>query len=663
MRSIYTLFFALFIFFQLSAQPITSTVIKPPSLLRCNEIPVKLNNIVFGAVPANSEDKLVVVYIHGWFDNGFAWFMAKNKWYENSYNAGYRTAFFFQSVSGAFEDNGKVVAEMLRETCRHYNTNKVIAVCHSKGGYDIEYALYNENIWDSVQGVVTLSTPFWGAPMSDLIAVPFFRTILEAIPIVGPIFQGKGTYQMQTAYMAGVVRPMMDNHPNNRPEKFHCFASWGFEHKTVFPNAIPDDILKVVFPDYQPLCLDIPGFGVFAGDLMSGFMNFTGIVTNIAAIQPKYENPQKNHQLNDGLAPYYSSIRPGSVVISQAPPSQQSYLNHIDVLLSSYMWSIVETEIEYFKNNPVLRKGNIVNTITENIKEATPEFSDIQFIQNKRIEINTATVNKLYLLGEYKNEIIKVLDEYKLLVKIIPLNISTQAMYSIFHEVDLSFLSINKKYFLESSSTLTGLLRDGKNVTLELNTHSDKIYYQEEPLNIEVSLNNWTDDRTTTSVKGFLNRNINENGNVIQDKLIPIIFEYNETTKSFICNSHLELLSGIYNVSVFAEGNELKRFATTSILMQQERKIKTDNNNQISVFPNPSNDIFTIQFDANENANYNIEVFDIVGKEILQINVNNLSGIQQIQLSANSTNLTKGTYLISLSENGERKSSKVVIVN
>ena len=663
MKLIYMLLILFTTHFFLSAQTITSTVIKKPSELRCNEVPAKLNNIIFGAIPPNSADKPVVVFVHGWFDNGYAWFMAKNKWYENSYNEGYRTAFFFQSTSGAFEDNGKVVAAMIRETCRHYNTDKVIAVCHSKGGYDIDYALYNENVWDSVQGVVTLSTPYWGAPMSDMIAVPFFRTILEAIPIVGPIFQGKGSYQMQTAYMAGVARPMMDNHPNNRPEKFHCFGAWGFEHATVFPNAIPDDILKVVFPDYQPLCLDIPGFGVLAGNLMTAFMGFTGTVTNIAAIQPKYENPQKNHQLNDGLAPYYSAIRPGSVIISQPPPSQQSYLNHIDVLLSSYTWNIVQPEIEYFKNHPVLRKSNPVITTTQNTIEATPSVSDVQLTQSNTVEINTATVNKLYLLGEYKNETIKVIDENNQLIKTIALNMTTQAMYDIFHEVDLSFLSANKKYTLQSSTPLTGLLKDGKSATLQLNTNSDKTYYIDEPLNIEVTLNDWADNISTTTVKGYLNRNMDGNGNVIYDKLIPVTFVYDDTKQAFICNSKVELPNGIYNVSVFAEGKELKRFATTSILMQQERKALTKEENLLSVFPNPATDLISIQFDAKENANYTIEIFDIVGKKLVQKNIESISGLQQIQLSSKENNLAKGSYLISLSVNGERKNSKVVVVN
>ena len=662
MKTLYTLLLTFSISFQLSAQTITTTVIKKPSELRCNEVPAKLNNVVFGAVPPNTQNKPVVVYIHGWFDNGFAWFMAKNKWYENSYNAGYRTAFFFQSVSGAFEDNGKVVAEMIRATCRHYNTDKVIAVCHSKGGFDVEWALYNENVWDSVQGVITLSTPYWGAPMSDLIAVPFFKTILEAIPIVGPIFQGKGTYQMQTAYMAGVVRPMMDNHPNNRPEKFHCYGAWGSDHKTVLPNAIPDDILKVVFPDYQPLCLDIPGFGVFAGDLMSSFMGITGLLTNIAAVQPRYQNPQKNHQLNDGLAPYYSSIRPGSLVISEPPPSQQSNLNHIDVLLSSYAWNIVQPEIEYFNNNPVLRKGNPTNIIPENTLESKPVASDVQFFQTNTLKINTATKNAVYLVGEYNEDVLTITDENNQIVRKINLNIKIQGMYDIFHEVDLSFLPSNQKYTLSSTKQLTGLLKDGRQASIQLDTHADKEFYAGELLPIEITLNNWTEDISMVSVKGYLNRNMDANGNVVTDKLVPIEFKFDEQTQTYKNITRLDLPNGIYNVSVFADGKDLQRFATTSIIIHQQKNKISTSENLLVVFPNPATDIITIQLKETIVEPCSIEIFDVLGKLVLKKDLNATAGMQQFQLSVKSNNLTKGTYLISLSVKGARKNSKVFVI-
>ena len=550
---------------------------------------------------------------------------------------------------------------MIRQTCRHYNTDKVIAVCHSKGGYDMEYALYNSNVWDSVQGVITLSTPYWGAPMSDMIATPIIRSFLEAVPIVGPIFKGKGSYQMQTAYMAGIVRPMMDNHPNNRPEKFHCFASWGMDHKTVLPSAIPDDILKVVFNDYRPLCLDIPGFGTFAGDLMSGGMSIIGSLSHLVQVQDKYNNPQKNQAFMDGLAPYYSSIRPGSVVISQPPPSQQSYLNHIDVLLASNMWTVVQPEIEYFKNNPVLRKKNSENNTNE-VASYAP-VSDFSLIQSESLEINTTSPNKLFLAGEYHNQEIKVLDENDQLVKTIPLNFNTQTMFDIFHDVDLSVLPLNKKYTLQSSTTLVGFLQDGNKASLQLNTHSDQAYFADEPMNLEVTLNDWSDDVQTTVIKGFLNRNIDENGNVIWDKMIPVSFVYNDVKQSFVSTDKIDLPDGIYNLSVYADGSRLKRFATTSLLIQQQRKKNNLETNQLAVYPNPASNELTIQFQAIENVNYSIRIYDIVGKMIVENSLSKLNpGTQHAKIFAGNEQFPKGSYLISLIGNGEIKGSKVVLI-
>ena len=662
MRVFYAVFLIFYILINASAQNITSTVIKPPAQLRCNDVPAKFNSVVFGAIPPNSQNQPVIIFVHGWFDNGYSWFMAKNKWYHSAYNQGYRTAFFFHSFSDEFEKNGKVIAQMIRETCRHYNTDKVIAICHSKGGYDMDYALYNENIWDSVQGVITMSTPYYGAPIADFIANPLLRFVLENIPIVGPIFKGKGTFQMQTAYMAGVVRPMIDNHPDNRPEKFHCFAGWGADHQTVLPNAIPDDILKVVFKDYQPFCLDIPGFGTFAADLMSTGMSITGALSRVIQVQDRYNNPSGNQRYNDGLAPYYSSIRPGAVAISQPPPSLQSYVSHIDELFSSAMWNIVQPEIEYFKNNPVLRKKN-TETETQNV-QPFQAFSDIQLIQTKTIEINNPVTNKLYVVGDYRNETIKVLDENNVTVKIMPLNITTQAIFDIFHKIDLSALSADKKYTLQFSNQITGFFQDGNKAAIQLNTHADKIYYADEPLNFEVSLFDWTENISDVEVKGFLNRNMDENGNVIYDKIIPVSFEYDEVKHTFVCSKKLSLPDGVYNVSVYAEGNKIKRFGTASILMKQEKKASADTENLLSVYPNPSDDLINIQFNVNESAVYSMDIFDITGKKLLERNCGNLNtGVQQIQISTKEIKLSKGAYMISLNKNGERKSGKIFVLN
>ncbi len=661
MKYICTFSFAFFLQVLVSAQVITTTSISPPASLRCNEVPVKLNNVVFGAIPPNSQNGPVVVFIHGWFDNGYTWFMSKNKWYQECYNSGYKTAFFFHSFSDAFEDNGKVIAEMIRATCRHYNTNKVIAVCHSKGGFDIEYALYNENVWDSVQGVVTLSTPFWGAPLADLISNPQIRSTLEAIPIVGPVFQGKGTYQMQTAYMAGVVRPMMDNHPNNRPEKFHCFAAWGKSHRTVFPPNISDDILKVVFKDYQSLCVDIPGFGNTAGDLISGGMSTSGDISNFVQVQPQYNNPYNNQAYMDGLAPYYSSIRPGSIVISEPPPSQQSNLNHVDVLLSSNTWDIVHPEIEYFKNNPVFKSAPSI--VFPSDMSASQTSSKMQMIQSKSFSIQTARQNKLILVGDYKNQLLKVLDERDVIVKEIPLNFYTKSFLDVFHEVDLSGLLPNKTYKIQSLFPLTAFLQDGNTSSIQLATRNDKTYYSDEPLGFELTVKDWSEDMNTASVSGILSRNINEKGEVIHGDIIPVSFIFDDVKQAFICKDKILLGEGVYNLSVSAEGKNLNRFATTSIYLKQERK-SSERKGLIDVYPNPSSGLLSLKFNAISGNRYSVEFYDVQGKKMSSgfLGVN-LSGYQQIDISDLVKQIPKGTAVVALIENGERKGAKVIVLN
>lgn len=661
MRIFYFLGFLVFHTILIQAQIITSTVIKKPSELRCNDVPAKLNNVVFGAVPPNSADKPVVIFVHGWFDNGYSWFMAKNKWYENCYNNGYRTAFFFQHYSDYFEKNGKVVAAMIRETCRHYNTNKIIAICHSKGGIDMDYALYNENVWDSVQGVITLSTPFYGAPIADLIAFPLIRVVLENIPVVAPIFRGGGTYQMQTANMERVVRPMLDNHPNNNPTKFRNFAAWGYQHPTAFPPAIPDDILKVVFPDYQPLCLEIPGSGALAGGLMSFAMGTTGLLTDITTLLPQYQSTHRNYHQNDGLVPLYSSNRPGSYVFSAPPPSQQAYLNHIDILLSANMWNNVLPQIEYFEQHPAYRLSLNTIPIANQQSEPKESVSDMQFVQTKQLAIADITTNQLLLIGDYNNEKIAVYNEQHILVKEIPLNFTTNTMFDILHTVDLSSLEKQKKYYLESTTTLTGLFKDGYIASIQLSTESNKDYMNNEPLNVAVMLNDWNENVATTTVKGFLSRTIDGDGKVVADNSIPVNFSYDVLSDKFLCNDALNMPSGIYNLSVFAENSSLKRFATTSISVKQKSANFANSKIDFTIYPNPANANFIVQFNAKDVTPYQLQISDVLGKVVYQNNLKNTNGFLQIQIDANAINLAKGSYFIKLSD-GINAQSKLVVI-
>lgn len=657
MKFIYTILLSYF-FLTAVAQPITTAVIPPPNQLRCSDVPVRLNGVVFGAVPPNSQDKPVVVFVHGWFDNGYAWFMSKNQWYNLTYNEGYRSAYFFHHYSDAFEKNGKVIADMIRETCRHFNTSKVIAVCHSKGGLDIDWALYNYGIWDSVQGVVTLSSPYYGAPVADLIANPLIRLVTENIPIVGPIFKGKGTYQMQTAYMMSTVRPMLDNHPNNNPQKFHCFGAWGMEHPTRLPSAISDDILKVVFPQYRPLCLEIPGFGDLAGTLMSGFMYATGFLTKLVPVQERYQNPYHNTIINDGLVPYYSSQRPGSIEISPRPNAQESFLNHIDIFRSSETWDNVKPELDYFTLHPQLRTAPAQQ---QNLKpEAVEAVSDVALFQSDIISFEKNENSEFALVGNYNHVKAVIYNENNEEVKSFTIDHQTQFVYDFISPLDLKDLANGHTYTLKTTSPLTLFIKDGSDATLQLNTRSNEDLFKNRPLNFEVELTNWNEDLHFVTVEGTLCRNMDENGEVVYDKLIPVHFTFDPQCQKFICKDAPDLATGIYNVSVYAKGNKTHRFATTSMAIAMKTST-VDNNRDLKIYPNPAAQNLNISFTSDFN-NITLQITDVLGKVQYQKQlVADGTFMHELQLDLNELNLASGLYALSILENEKIAVSKTFV--
>ena len=66
----------------------------------------------------------------------------------------------------------------------------------------------------------------------------------------------------------------------------------------------------------------------------------------------------------------------------------------------------------------------------------------------------------------------------------------------------------------------------------------------------------------------------------------------------------------------------------------------------IKIYPNPSDDIFNIDFVSNESQDFNIKVFNVLGEEIFKQYLSQFSGryIQQVDL----TNSSKGVYLLEL---------------
>jgi pimeloyl-ACP methyl ester carboxylesterase len=631
MRKIYIVLLFFFVCSGIFAQNITEYTLPPAPLFRCGDAPAKLNQIVYGATPPNSADKPVVVFIHGWFDNGYSWFYAKNEWYQKLYNQNIRTAYLFQSHSGSFQENGKVVANMIRKICAKYNTNKVVAVCHSKGGFDIEWAMYNYGIHDSVSNVITLNTPYYGAPIVDLIANPFVRLITEALPIVGPIFQGAGTYQMTPAYMKGVVRPMMDNHPKNEPEKFRCYGTWGYQHATQLPNPISDDLLKVVLYDYKPLCFDIPGMSQIASGLMSFAMGSAGLITSIMPVQDAYQNPTKNTSINDGLAPYYSSFRPGSIEISERPNAESTNLNHIDVLMTKYTWNVVNNELQdIISGGQSSRKSKDI--FSEGSRESTNVQSAMQWIDADNFDFNI-TENKqvgIMLLGNYKNVALSIFDENNKKVYTENINHETKTFWELFKVIDVKSLK-SGKYTVKTNEKIKAIVIDESDAKLELKIEHNKIYLKTIA---------WNTNAASIDLQVNLNRNIDENGQLIWDRIIPIKMKYSVEDDLFVSDELSGLETGSYNVSAYAKNTSTQRFLSTSYYVNKENK---QLHNKIKIYPNIAKDNCTIAWE-NAQAINSVEIYDIQGKLMQQIKVDNESNSLDINLKQ--LNINQGMYIV-----------------
>jgi hypothetical protein len=82
---------------------------------------------------------------------------------------------------------------------------------------------------------------------------------------------------------------------------------------------------------------------------------------------------------------------------------------------------------------------------------------------------------------------------------------------------------------------------------------------------------------------------------------------------------------------------------------------------KLNLFPNPSNGEVTVKFNLNDAATVNMNVVDVLGKNVIPAATYNYgAGEQAISINKGST-LSKGIYFVNLSVNGAKMSKKLVI--
>jgi pimeloyl-ACP methyl ester carboxylesterase/uncharacterized protein (DUF2141 family) len=592
------------------AQSITEVFLPNPDNLECFDARPKLNQLIYGAEPIieNDSTKPILIFVHGWFDNGFGWFFMGNSMYEKAYSNGYRTAFTNQSQTNSFEKNGQIIADMVRKVSQHYGSSKnIIIVAHSKGGLDVDYAMIKYGIDSLVKGVVALSVPYYGVPLTDW-TTSFLEPVLNNIPIFGAYLKDRGTRQMQTANMINRIRPMIDNSPNNHPEKYFTFGGWGYYKSTNLPITVPANLLSLISYS-QPPCIELP-IGKVYGEAISLLFSVSGALTGISQLPNSVQIPNGRKYINDGLATYTSTLRPGGLNVGGKIGDASAYLNHFDFLWGNTMWKQIHPILIDIENNNFERSKLNLNAIptvsNEFLIEQTLLSSHLNFKQFSVDKFGNANIS---LFGFKQNQTISIVDNQRNTIQ--KAIFSDNNGFGNLAKIQLTGLAPDKTYFIQSDNDFFGNVSENS-VALKLITNLQNLALKENnPLELKVENN----ENNIYKIKAIIEKTLeDENDFQSKDKK-----EINFTTldnKLYVTDEINNLSNGVYNLSIIAESNFGNKFFTTSFFVENNKRPNASTNTQLKIFPNPTNGVFQIEIPNGTTEKTSICIFNVTGQQI-----------------------------------------------
>lgn len=163
----------------------------------------------YGAVPAGSGTRPVLLFVHGWNSDATTW-SGSNDMEAQAAAAGYRAAFLDVYPDRAMWDNGPIISGAVDQVKDRFAGAGVVLVCHSKGGVDGQTALVYFGGSAKVDRLVTLGTPHRGTPIADLAWSSWAGWLAG---LLGS--KNEGNRVLQTGYMAS-FRTQTDAKPEAR---------------------------------------------------------------------------------------------------------------------------------------------------------------------------------------------------------------------------------------------------------------------------------------------------------------------------------------------------------------------------------------------------------------------------------------------------------------
>ncbi|MGD1842758.1 MAG: T9SS type A sorting domain-containing protein [Thermonemataceae bacterium] len=568
-----------------------------------------VGTIYYGAVPSNAGTKPVLVFIHGYTSNASTWWDG-NDMYDQAFSDGYRTAFVSVHPDKSMWTNGELFASMLTTITNYYGVNRVVVVAHSKGGIDTDAALIHYGGYSKVERTITLGSPHFGTQLADLAQSGWVSWLSS---VFGQ--NNEATFVLQTGYM-NYFREETDNHPNRPLTNFTTFGTWGY----------------------------------------GGILWFSGVYLEA-------NSTVRNSGGNDGVVPYYSTIRPNSAVIFGEKDGRGD-LNHFEVSEGNEMWRYIKAQLPSTvtrtqppvlaatKTNPnavVYSRSQIISSnqggntffIEKNASKVKVEvfqsslFDEIQLLdpQNKRvIGLNTTDKERSLFGGD--------------LVKTVELSAPEAGIYEI----------QSQEPFVAIITT-----ENGVNARFSSDLNDEKLTYQEgEPMHFAVSL----EGATQATVTGSLIRTGSLDGTNDRSEE-AFVFELSRNAAGvYIGTIPPTLRTGVYSVNVAAVGEGFERDIATSVAVTPSSQGLQDAEpieRALQVYPNPSVGKATFSFAIEEAGNHALTIYDITGKPIQSFNLSDLSvGQHEIDWEL-PMDLSNGLYLYELTVNGKKITKKLLL--
>ncbi len=558
------------------------------------------STIHYGVTPPNFNGK-VILFNHGYIDLNQSQFLFDNSFYQEAYNEGYQTVFVATTRGKGIWVNGKLLAKSIDIVTQKFNVDQLYLVAHSNGGKASEAAMFHYGKKNKVIQAFALGTPFWGTYLADISQMPWLNWAWKLTGL------NEGARTSTTYYCRDVVRPFLDNHPNNEPEKFVVLGASGY---------------------YKGSTVTAPAF------LLTG-----GILLPIQGI-------------NDGVTPYKSTLRPGAKYVFRKN-DPRAIFDHLDISLGQFSWPYVKSYLD----NPNQKNNIIKNDNPNNFKIESNYYIIYSENEYDRIALDkNSSYSMVEIIHENPTAEFKVFDKNHK-----KLNISKSFAYENhkttipLYQNDLTLKSDSRfAAFVKQNSNIKMSLEHiikGDHPILKVEIHADKK---------DIALN------TNTEVRAVIIKTSKIDGTSLQND--PEIITFKKEKDGFYFDTK-NLDEGVYSLFLNSEnkGNfkrsiisgftvgDIKNNLTT--IESENTFEKTEKSIQITPNSVKNQAFLSIKGYTTPNNQSDIKIYDITGKSIKNFTIRTEQDSQH-NISQQLQTLRSGIYLLKIDDFKTIKFSK-----